>query len=399
MKYKSKIIVALSSLIFTIPILSACASTNPKVITFALSENYFGLSATKSLQKELLTEIKKIKTTDSKYSNVLLEQINVRKIEDSSTKLQEINANKVQFAFVPTYQVFKSGVKDFDIVLQTETDAFKGDETLSYYSPTNNPLEKVAQALNDNFSNPAYKTWFGKNSQKKEIEVKEKDQKVEGTNTKNWNGIRYNDIYANPRKLVPFYRGMIMIYGTDEQLKQIKDAWNKKDWNAFKKFGIAGGKTSSAGKFVLQELLLKKHFNNAFTTLEEEKLKDKNFKLLTGQSGSNIGWTNLKDYHIFFDDESSYAWTQNNTTNDQHFYTPQVANTKAEVFMVTNPMGYDLGIFNKSIAKPVQQIISQAFINLAKANKDPYGPLGGYNGYSFVSQKNLDDFQNKTLKV
>lgn len=59
------------------------------------------------------------------------------------------------------------------------------------------------------------------------------------------------------KKLVDFYRGCVIIWGDEQTLKGIKDAWNNKDWNAFRNYGIMFGKETSASKYKLQEALLK----------------------------------------------------------------------------------------------------------------------------------------------
>lgn len=371
----------LGTLTFPI-IITACSTFDVKEITISVSQNFTDESPLNVFSKDLMDEVNKLKKEYSKYANILLEKIAINSVSDGAVIVQNVNTNKSQLGFASAYNVFQSSIKNFDIKIQTKTRAFKGDTEINFYNDQNNPLEQVAKNLQTEFATPPYKDWKGTN----------KDPGV-----KNWNNFIYQSIYAGADILVPFYRGMIMIYGKDDKIKEIEKAWFDKDWTKFKSFGIAAGKPTSAGKYILQEKLLKKHFGkNAFTTLAEEKNNNPNFKFLTDQEGKNIGNKNLADYHIVFDDEASYAWNQNKASNPP-YYTPEDTNAKVKIFMVTDPLPYDFGFFNKSVPSLTQYVISEALINLANQKRDKFGPSYGYNGYELIT--NFNEQVGKLIKT
>lgn len=312
--------------------------------------------------KNFSEEFENIKQNNEQTKNLPKVNIQFKPFADLTQSLQSLQSQSDDFSFVShgIYSaLYKKNAIDLPIpILQTQTRAFKNDTNINYDF---NQLKLIAKNFNDVFNDIPYNQWSNK------LEDKQK-----------WNGSIYQFLYEDINQKVDFYRGMIMIEGTEQEKEKIKQAWNNKDWNAFKNFGIIHGKTSEFGSFKMQEFLLKKHFNlseNTFTTLSEEIQKYPN--KFSNKQGYTLGQDS--QYKIAFDDAVSYAWTKND--NDKTKYTSKNNEGSIEIFIVTEPLLYDLGIVRSKLPKIQQDMIQKTFINLSEKNKDLYGPLIGYNGY------------------
>lgn len=297
-------------------------------------------------------------------------------IDDSKTKISQLKSsdnsdNAIDFAIVDaTTTIEDDREKELYNGLQTLTWAFKNttDKPTFYQDGTeSDPLRKSAKELSDLFNKTPYNEWSSKNN-----------------DPQKWDGIAYRFLYdeSNPRRIISYYRGMIMISGDDKTRQEIKKAWNEKDWEKFRNFGIIHGKLTSAGKFKMQNFIIKKHFGDKFKakSLNEDRTNHTE-KYLQGD-GFTIGQD--PKYKIAFDDEASFAWTENKKDGKQYHSTEN--NGKVEILMVTNPASYDVGSFRPTFNKTQADMISEAFVNLAKNGKDAYGPNVGYNGYRKIDQ-------------
>lgn len=98
-----------------------------------------------------------------------------------------------------------------------------------------------------------------------------------------------------------------------------------------------------------------------------------------------------RDYHIAFDDEGSYAWTQS-VVGNQEYYTPAVGEYQ-EILTLTNPLLYDI-IAVPAQMDPVQaDLIASTFIRLAESGADTFGPSVGYNGYRRITDIDQQFYQ------
>ncbi|NQZ65646.1 MAG: hypothetical protein HRT99_00320 [Mycoplasmatales bacterium] len=249
-------------------------------------------------------------------------------------------------------------------LLQTETKKFIWDKGENYY-------------LNGKENDPLYQ---------QAILGTESLKNYQNISNSEFDGSIYKKYYQN--SFTPFYRGMILICGNNDELKEIRKSWDDKNWEKFLSFGIIHGNNKSGGKFILQEKLLKKHFGkNSFETLSQEFLdnpsKNKNGK------AKDIGKD--ENYKIAFDDEGSFVWT-NKALFDKPFQTTD-QNKRIELLMVTEPIKYDVGFFRSNFNNEEGKIIAEAFINLAKNNNDTYGPKIGYYNYESITDSHNEVYK------
>ncbi len=296
-------------------------------------------------------------------------------IDDSFTKISNIQTAKADFAFVNSQSIKDNGIEEFNLILQTQTDAFKEDTNLDYYS--DGQLKSKAEKMTTLFSKTPYKDWEDTAQQ--------------------WTGSRYNFLYET-NKLINFYRGMILITGSEEEIKKIKEAWDQKKWSDFMNYGIGHGSSGSAGKFQLPDLLLRKHFGSSYPGLQNAI--NQNPDKFANVRGREIGRDNK--IKIVFDDANSFAWTHNDKNATNHFYTPTEnngkgdseksnnKNNKVEILTYTDPMLYDIGIVSDTLSDRYQKAIAEVFVELAKTKQDIYGPSYGYNGYNLITDPNKE---------
>ncbi|VEU58479.1 ABC transporter thiamine pyrophosphate-binding lipoprotein p37/Cypl [Mycoplasmopsis gallinacea] len=269
------------------------------------------------------------------------------------------NADGVDFAFVAA-GALKNNLDKLDVRVQTLTNTFLGDTQEGYYTDgtlENDYLRKVAKIESDKFNEKPFAQWT------------------------NFNGVIHTDQYQSPTEKVRFQRGMIWISGDDATRAAIKKAWNDKDWEKFRSFGIVHGDPDSGSKYLLPQNLLKLHFNkegNAFTTLGKE-LADHSRDFT---NGSIKDWqTKHSDKKILFDNQGSFGYT---SVKKADRYTPKIEGEKLEILTLTNPLPYNLGVFNKRVPKKVQDAVAKAFVKMMEANKNTWGDYQGFNGYSIV---------------
>lgn len=360
-----------SILSFVIPLsLSfSCFANKQNKIVFALSQNQY--------QKDFLTSIENQfnhlkKNSEFANQNFLFE---VKSIDDNEAKKDLIENHSVSFAFLTYFSILSNDFyKSSFPMIQTLTDAFifDLDSNLNYVDGSeNDPLVKIAKnmqnlSFGENYQYP-FSSW--------------KTNKNDSLNY-DWNGIRYNKFYAKDKK-IDFYRGMIVLSNTQENIKKAKKAWNEKNWNDFRNQGIITGNIDSFGNYELQENLIKKHFNlpNDFKLINDKKDHQDKYDI-DPYGTQKIGKS--KKFTIHFTDEASFAWTNN--LKDKNSYTP-LEGSVIEILTVTEPTFYDIGVFNKSLDKNLINLLTKSII-FAGDEVKKYGDLLGYNAF-----KKIDNFQ------
>ncbi len=261
--------------------------------------------------------------------------------------------------------------KDLTPIIQTLTRGFKFDLNnfqAKYQDGKNDQLINIAKTAEAEFLQKPYNLW-------------EK-------NEYGWNGIIYEKFYANKNENVDYYRGLIMIQGTDLELKEIKEAWENKNWNKFRDFGIIIGNKGSGSKYIAQEALFKKHFNlegNKFESFDKDRLKHGE-KYISGKA-RDIAKGAYKKYHIVFDELGSFAYTFNEKHGKKtKYYTPEDANVKINFLTVTEAIKYNVFVTsNKTFNKTQRDLLAKSFFEIWKNGKDSYGPSVGFNGYKIIT--------------
>ncbi|MGC7160928.1 ABC transporter thiamine pyrophosphate-binding lipoprotein p37/Cypl [Metamycoplasma hominis] len=288
-------------------------------------------------------------------------------LDDNVDFIKELQKGTADIAcLTPTVYNLEKDKSNIHPFLQTMTRAFVFDQDFNaQYSNglDDDPLRKIAQSAFDLFNKKPFENWDDK-------EYK-------------WNGSIYESFYANKDKLVDYYRGLVAVWGTQEELKAIKEAWNKKDWKTFRNFGIMHGSSSSGSKYLLQEALFKKHFNlkgNEFKSFLEDK-QGNEVKYIKGKI-KNIGKGAFSKYHIVFDDLGSFAYTH---SKGSAIYKLDDKNSKIEFLTVTEPLKYNIFATSSNIPKELREIIANAMVEVWKEGKDTYGPTVGFNGYKIIN--------------
>ncbi|EGZ31256.1 High affinity transport system protein p37 precursor [Malacoplasma iowae] len=381
MKNKKKLTLLFSVSTMLIPfVLSGCSNDN-NTYTFYLSsshDNGEGIDNGKQFAKR----IEQIVNQQNAKTNLPKIKINYHLVTDPQVKISKLKNGSADFAFIPMGKSIDNQLVNYSQPkIQTLTDAFVFDkEDDKFYSDggTNDPLRIIAEEMQKvSFDkNPIFENWglsFG------------------------WNNIRHDDFYAKDSKtsnyiLTDHYRGMIVLNGTDEDIKKAENAWDTRDWESFRNLGIIYGDQSSDGNYKLQELLLKKHFKkdkNWTLNSDIEKYPDKYLKDDFGNTKMGIS-SNV----ISFTDEASFAWTPSNKTS---YKTPN--GKKIKILTVTDPLYYDIGFFSKRITGALLDNFIYAFKYLEINNLNTYGASIGYNGYREIKnyQTEVLDKYNKTF--
>ncbi|WP_406614255.1 ABC transporter thiamine pyrophosphate-binding lipoprotein p37/Cypl [Mycoplasma corogypsi] len=312
-------------------------------------------------------------------------QIELKASSDSSYEFlsQQLLKNEISLAFMSATSIYQNidefKQKCFEPYIQTLTNAFKGDLVNDFYEQPNGlKLQEIASNEFKVYSRIPRAQWNNKE------------------NGMNWNGTVYVDGYQNlGHDLVDFQRGIIVLVATPEQISEIKQAWNNKDWKSFSKFQIGIGKPSSGSKYQLPNLLFKKHFNKAgnnFVSLKNTELVEKN--AMPSSLNKMNKDTNI---HIFFENEGYYLYKQ---VQNPDVFSPDPAsrpNQVVDFLTVTDPIPYNVGVFNNNLSKAQKEAIAETFKVLKENNQNTWGDENGFNGFKTI--KNTDEFWNNLTKV
>lgn len=379
---KLKYFATMFAILPTLSLTSCGLSSNNNTIVFAMKTGGIVQSA-----KDFVNQVKLNfdKLTENLELKNLPTTFKVKEVSDNSSKKTLIENGSANFAFLTVNSVLDNNFyKNTKPLIQTLTTPFTFDldenqkyvdEAISKDGAASDPLIEIAKEMQkasfgSNYEYP-FNTW--------------KDGKG-GQPNYDWNSIRYNAFYDTKSEPVKFYRGMIVLSGTKTENEKIKEAWNSKNWDAFRNYGIVLGESSSNGNYKLQEQLIKKHFSQLYWTLDSDRASNPD-KYKTNSSGTDM---RDKNYRIHFTDEASFAWTKN-TESNLDFYYPRNDNV-VEILTVTNPSLYDIGTFSKNVDDQVAKYISEAIVQTYKENKNNYGESLGYNGY-----KKIDDFKIEVI--
>lgn len=306
------------------------------------------------------------KSFESKLQAIIGNKVKIKvsySSDDYLVNLQNINKGVVDLAFV-SHSSFENYISEnqdksnrIKPIIQTLTKSFKYDtDNFIYVDGTeNDKIISNAKLQSELFNKKRYSEWDYP-----------------------WNGSVYEYFYDD--KLVDFQRGIIWISGTDEVRQKIIKAWNEKDWKTFRSFGIVHGSADSGSKYLLPEKLLKKHFNkndNAFSSLASEITNYSNYFI----NGKTKDMLKNNHFHICFDNEGSYSWTQN-TKDNINKYTP-LNKEKMEILALTDPLQYNIGVVNTNkVNSEIQNLIVSSLIQLYTSNQDDWGKTVGFYGYA-----------------
>ncbi|TDV24173.1 phosphonate transport system substrate-binding protein [Mycoplasmopsis mustelae] len=377
MKFKKLLttsIISVTALSFAITVSCAQQNRNRNIIKLNLTSPYdlspneisnLKVDFENKLNTQLVTQGSKLKV-----------KINFKSTDDYVINADEIKKDVADVAFVSAgslltkkTDILNAGLK---IKLQTLTKQFNGDIEYDFNSQQskggysdgseNDDLRKIAKAENDLFHRIPRDKW---------------DDTTAGNK---WNGSIYEAFYNE--SLVPYQRGAIILVGTDQQITEIKDAWDKKDLKKFIKFGIVFGDTDSGSKYILPEALLKKHFGSEFTSLAKLATSNNYKNSFVKGKLKQMNEPNFSNKHIFFDNEGSYAYTKFKANKDA--FEVKRKNEKIEIFSVTDVLPYNVGLFNSNLSDESIKQLSNALIALSTKKNDPWGPKVGFNSYRII---------------
>ncbi|AZG68652.1 ABC transporter thiamine pyrophosphate-binding lipoprotein p37/Cypl [Mycoplasma struthionis] len=371
---------SLKLFLFTLPLISpiisiSCQNNNQEIktlkdIRFAVNDPWFG-SRSEGFFKNITKRFNE-KTNSNATYNVNFQQANA----DLASNILK-GSSDVAVLTSGLYNASNNASELIPIV-QTMTRALSFDlDSSKRYSDgsDNDELVKIAKKAEALFLEKPYSEW--------------NDEEYK------WNGSLYQKFYAPADTSVDFYRGLVMIQGTNEELTKIKEAWKNKDWNTFRNFGIVLGDKDSSSKYILPQALFKKHFNkkgNEFSGFEVDKIEHSN-KYNTGNI-KDIGKGSLADFHIVFDDLGSFGYTHNIKGNEKlNYYKPDNSNAKIEFLTVTDPLKYNVFVTSKRMSKDLRDALANSIIETWKANEDDYGFKVGFNGYKIIN-----DYQTEVIK-
>ncbi|TPR54687.1 ABC transporter thiamine pyrophosphate-binding lipoprotein p37/Cypl [Metamycoplasma neophronis] len=349
--------------LFTAPVVVASCSKEEKTIKLIVNKPWYGTE-----KHEFFNKIAEI--YNSKDENKQKIKIEVNYSNDNNNLANNVIKGTSDIAVITT-SLFNAGDNPNLLLplIQTTTRAFNFDKHISYYEngTENGPLRTIANKAYRLFSEKPYAEWTNSEYQ--------------------WNGSIYQKFYAELNDRVSYYRGLVMLQGNEEEINQITEAWNNKDWNTFRNFGIVTGDNTSGSKYLLQEALFKKHFNkpnNLFISFANDKINHSE-KYMTGKP-RDIGQGALQNFHIVFDELGSFGYT-NNTKGGKllNYYKPSKPDAKISFLTTTGPLNYSIFAASKLLPKDIAEAFSKALIEAWEQGEDDYGPTVGFNGYKLIT--------------
>ncbi|WP_426461130.1 ABC transporter thiamine pyrophosphate-binding lipoprotein p37/Cypl [Mycoplasma hafezii] len=295
--------------------------------------------------------------------------------DDYSQVKDSLDKNEIDFGMVSSGSIaqYKTDVqnKKLHIVMQTLTKQFEGEQANAWYKNDQGiELQNIATKEQELYDKYPRNQWNNEN------------------NPLGWNGSIYQAFYND--NLVNHQRGLFVIVATPTITEQIRKAWNEKDLKKFISFGLGVGSIKSGSKYLLPQALMQKQFGEQF----------KSFRDLTAKYPNNISNTEIKklndvkteNIHIFMANEGFYAYSK---VKEPDKYTPTGyrEGQKLSFLTLTDPLPYNVGIASDKMDLADAKIIVDAFSKLAQENKDPWGPLHGFNGYKYIDNVDTEFWQ------
>lgn len=289
---------------------------------------------------------------------------------DDKVTLNDVltNDNVIAFPAVSKYYLDNANYLDStNVFMRTLTNAFKNNLSSAGYSEgEDNYLIKQAKNQNEIFnSHNGYANWP----------------------SKDYINSTYEWCYE-PNKTVGWQRGSIWIMGTDEELAKIKEAWNTRNYEEFRKFGIIMGKEDSGSKYLLPQALFRKQFNKYFANSSfSEELNNAQLSSYYTKSLKAKDMGKQKSYKIAFDNEMAFAYTK---SDGKKYVVNQKENpgAKLEILTVTDAIPYNIGVASKNIKQDILNAILDGFKETVKLNKNFVGVANGFNDYAAVTNVN-----------
>ncbi|WP_406617501.1 ABC transporter thiamine pyrophosphate-binding lipoprotein p37/Cypl [Mycoplasmopsis adleri] len=289
---------------------------------------------------------------------------------DDKVTLNDVltNDNVIAFPAVSKYYLDNANYLDStNVFMRTLTNAFKNNLSSAGYSEgEDNYLIKQAKNQNEIFnSHNGYANWP----------------------SKDYINSTYEWCYE-PNKTVGWQRGSIWIMGTDEELAKIKEAWNTRNYEEFRKFGIIMGKEDSGSKYLLPQALFRKQFNKYFANSSfSEELNNAQLSSYYTKSLKAKDMGKQKSYKIAFDNEMAFAYTK---SDGKKYVVNQKENpgAKLEILTVTDAIPYNIGVASKNIKQDILNAILDGFKETVKLNKNFVGVAYGFNDYAAVTNVN-----------
>ncbi|MBZ4203690.1 ABC transporter thiamine pyrophosphate-binding lipoprotein p37/Cypl [Mycoplasma tauri] len=235
----------------------------------------------------------------------------------------------------------------------------------------NDPLRLDAEAENNAqmVKYGEYKTWTNK---KDEFD---------------FDGSKYRIFYKKD-KVIPIYRGAIIISGNDEVRKNIINAWENKNFDEFIKHGIVYKNHESGGKFKYQLALLARHFGKKIDDLKIIFSKNEHGYFVASK---NLNWQLGKKNefgkitNIIFTDEGEFNWTPKHEQWTNGHFTPSDPDAKVRVLTMTNPAPYDIMLGKTSLSSKQAELIAKAISSLS-VEENLYGTYTGYNKFKPIDE-------------
>lgn len=394
----------------TLPFLSAgCGDTNKnwdKEITlknYWTNEGFIGTDKEKAFINKLNADFKALKDADPKLKNLPDVTFKIATGVDYGTLLSDLKTDKKDsdIGFLP-YHSFANSLlnKNLDgnnlkanfapkLIGQTATLKFiwSGDDNNHY--TTGDANDKLRVAAND--ENVEQFQAFG-----------EFPSWTDDNASLAFDGSKYKAFYKN-NELTYVYHGAIYIAGTKAQRDAIIAAWDSKNWDAFKAYGIIFKKPSSGGSYKYQTALLAKHFGKNLDELRASLEKENNTLVTKGKSAaSNLGkGTDSTRRNIGFSDEGEFNWTPKSWGEDIYKpsgYNPNEANNfnsetndVVRVFTLTNPAPYDVILGRAGLDEDQARLI-KTVLNDLSLSENTFGIYTGYNKFERITANEFKNF-------
>ena len=364
----SSLIVGISFFILS----SKCNNKETNTITIGYNYDNGWTEESKNAFSNLLAKkYKEIIKNNSQFKNLNSNIIfKFKKINDKNQILTDLITNKKNNLDlgILSYGLFANKIKEkkdlekFEpqFIAQTKTYKFIWDTINNphYYNGLkNDKLRKLAELQNNEYFDKygEFKNWYSN------INL-------------NWDGSKYKNFY-NENETTEFYRGNILISGNEAIINQITKAWEQKDWETFKSFGIIHDKNTSGSKFKFQLNLLSKHFNISYQKLIEFFNSQDNKQHILGKAKKILGKEN---YYIAFSEEGIFNWTK--SKKDSNDFNPNNQQHKIRVLTTTENAPYDALLARSKMSKELISSLKKLF-NSIETKENDFGIYTGYNQF------------------